>query len=63
MASEFLTPDISEELSFIVHIQKMGSGFLIPVFAWGERNSLDQNQPFHPNNINVNALSLEIHGI
>ena len=30
MGSEFLTPDNSEELSFIVPIQKMGSEFLTP---------------------------------
>lgn len=41
----------------------MNSEFLIPVFVWGERNNLDQNQRIKPNKRNVHVLSLEIHRI
>ena len=43
MDSEFLTPDKSEELSFIVRIQKWFQDFWT-MYLLGEKESLDQNQ-------------------
>ena len=63
MASKFLTPDKSEELSFIVRIQKWVQDFWSLYLLVEKETVLIKTSAFNPNNINVNVLSLEIHGI